>query len=489
MKVFFASAVLTMALGCREPQVAGRPLQPVRFPATGPLRVLASNPRYFTDGSGRAIYLTGSHTWANFQDNGPTDPPPMFDYDAYLDSLVAWNHNFFRLWRWEQARYTAEYRSDDYWFEPHPWRRTGPGLALDGKPKFDLRRFNEAYFERLRNRVIAAGRRGIYVSIMLFNGWSIDPKLAATRIAIVNDPWKGHPFNAANNINGIDGSLAAYPSGMGTHTLLLPRVLTVQEAYVRKVVDTVNDLDNVLYEVSNESADSSIPWQYHMIDFVHRYEATKPKQHPVGMTAPYPTAPRGENVALFRSRAEWVSPGKEGGYRDDPPAADGSKVLVSDTDHLWTRGTKPSWVWKSFTRGMHTLLMDRYDGRAIGVGADTSGHPVTPDDGLRRRYMGETLTYANRMDLSRMTPRSDLASSGYCLASPAIHGAEYLVYLPAGGQVSVDLTTVKDSLAVEWLDADHGETFEAPGIAGGRWQGFWSPFRGPAVLYLHSALR
>ena len=33
--------------------------------ATGPLRRHPSNPRYFTDGSGKAIYLTGSHTWSN----------------------------------------------------------------------------------------------------------------------------------------------------------------------------------------------------------------------------------------------------------------------------------------------------------------------------------------------------------------------------------------------------------------------------------------
>lgn len=39
-------------------------------PAKGPLRILSSNPRYFTDGSGKAIYLAGSHNWHNFQDNG-----------------------------------------------------------------------------------------------------------------------------------------------------------------------------------------------------------------------------------------------------------------------------------------------------------------------------------------------------------------------------------------------------------------------------------
>ena len=48
----------------------------------GPLRVHPQNPRYFADGSGRAVYLTGSHTWSNLQDQGPKDPPKPFDYEA-----------------------------------------------------------------------------------------------------------------------------------------------------------------------------------------------------------------------------------------------------------------------------------------------------------------------------------------------------------------------------------------------------------------------
>src|SRR5262245_55679789 len=36
--------------------------------ARGPLGVHPTNPRYFTDGSGKAAYLTGSHTWSNLQD-------------------------------------------------------------------------------------------------------------------------------------------------------------------------------------------------------------------------------------------------------------------------------------------------------------------------------------------------------------------------------------------------------------------------------------
>jgi len=87
---------------------APRGTDSLRTPAKEPLRVLSSNPRYFTDGSGKAIYLAGCHTWRDFEDSGlrmmsarDQDPPPVFDFPAYLDFLVAHNHNFFRLWRWE----------------------------------------------------------------------------------------------------------------------------------------------------------------------------------------------------------------------------------------------------------------------------------------------------------------------------------------------------------------------------------------------------
>jgi hypothetical protein len=49
--------------------------------ATGPLRVSAANPRYFTAAAGdtagqKAVYLTGSHIWNNLHDGmGPAPQP------------------------------------------------------------------------------------------------------------------------------------------------------------------------------------------------------------------------------------------------------------------------------------------------------------------------------------------------------------------------------------------------------------------------------
>src|SRR5215468_5522816 len=124
-------------------------------PVSGTLRVDPVNPRYFTAGNG-AVYLTGSHTWGNFKDRAAVDPPPAFDYTAFLDFLHAHRHNFFRLWTWEQP-----HSADNVllYFTPFAWPRTGTAKASDGKPQFDLDQFDQAYFDRLCTRVLAARDR------------------------------------------------------------------------------------------------------------------------------------------------------------------------------------------------------------------------------------------------------------------------------------------------------------------------------------------
>jgi Family of unknown function (DUF6298) len=406
---------------------------------SGSLRVHPENPRYFTDNGGRAILLTGSHTWNNLVDMGPTDPPSRFDYDAYLDWMVAHRHNFFRLWAWELLAWDTRGNREDkalvHHAAPQPWKRTGPGKALDGKPKFDLRQFNDEYFARLRERVKAAQDRGLYPAVMLFEGWGVQFSPGA---------WQHHPFHADNNINGINGDLDGDGMGLEIHTGRSREVTEVQQAYVRKVIDTVSEFDNVLYEISNENHPPSTDWQYAMIRFIKDYEKSKPKQHPVGMTFQYKG---GSNKTLFDSPADWISPNPEGGYRDNPPAADGQKVIVTDTDHLWGIGGNSAWVWKSFLRGLNPIFMDPYDGEVLRKGFDPQWvEPI-------RKSMGYALDWSRRVDLVHMTPHGALASSKYCLANP---GIEYLVYLPTGS-ATVTMTLPAGRFISVWFDTTTGK--------------------------------
>jgi len=450
----------------------------------GPLRVCDRNPRYFADATGAPVYLTGSHTWSNFKDMGRGEGPPRFDFDEYLAFLERLNHNFIRLWTWELS--TFSYHDDLVRAGPFPWKRTGPAAALDGKPAFDLSALDDAYFDRLRARVAAAGERGIYVSVMLFEGHGLHAS---------KEPWcsDGHPFNAKNNVNGIDGDPDRTGRMLATNTLAIPEVTKIQEAYVARVVDAVNDLDNVLYEIANESGAYSTEWQHHMIEFVHDRERSMPQQHPVGMTFQWCKDKAGTNHGLFASPADWISPNPNGGYRDDPPPADGRKVVLSDTDHLWGIGGNHAWAWMSFCRGHNPLFMDPYarpDRTSDGKDATArwtdhlSGGPAAePKWDPIRANLGHTLSYARRMDLAEATPHGELAGSGYCLAAP---GKEYLVYAPEGGEVTLDLGAATGELEVEWFNPRTGEATAAGRVSGGAKLTLTAPFEGDAVAFVRS---
>lgn len=480
MKPLLTCLVIAVQLvTAAEPAESAQPSIPA--PGKGPLRIHPQNTRYFTDGTAnhdgslKAVYLTGSHHWNNLQDSGRIGGPltNRFDYGGYLKRLVSLNHNFIRLWAWEGPAYWYRGGENDQYYEPLPWSRTTEETALDGKPKFNLNQFNDDYFRRLRSRVEAAGEKGIYVGVMLFQGWSIYSHG-------YGNPWPAHPFNKRNNVNSVDGDSNGDGEGKEVHTLEIPAVTRRQEAYVRKVIDTVNDLDNVLYEITNETALWSKDWQYHIIRFIKDYEATKPKQHPVGITA-FDSGGEGSMTALFGSPADWISPqnnGTSGDYQDDPPAADGSKVILSDTDHLWGVGGDRVWVWKSFTRGHQPLYMDPLRKETWFSIRETEIEGA-------RKAMGHTRTLAERMNLAATTPQPKMASTRFCLANP---GKEYLIYQPKGGEAfTVELAA--GSYFYEWFNAAKGEkggTGEIQ-VAGGRRQQFKAPFGEDAVLHLFPA--
>jgi len=479
-------------------------------PAAGPLVVSRTNPRYFavgSDGAGeQPVYLTGSHVNNNFHDglgagkDCPQDPE-TFDYQAYLEFLRNHGHNFIRLWRWEQ--FTGYLPGADVHFcmQPQPWLRSGPGTARDGKPRFDLSTFDQSYFDRLRDRVVDAGNAGIYVSVMLFEGFSL-------HLTAVPDNIEGHPFHRANNVNDIGiASIVDYQV-----LPLDPQVRALQEAYIRHAVDTVHDLPNVLYEVANESsglrADSvelpdgstietpigdSTDWQYWVIDFVKEYEDEKGyDKHPVGMTFQYPVADqRTAYDTLWRSPADWISPGFDDGptpadsrWLLDPPANDGTKVVISDTDHYSPFAADALWAWKSFLRGHNPILYDLGIVNGVDPPVPMSGAPSYESLEPARHAMGEARRFSELVGLGEMQPRGDLTPTGYALADP---GVEYLVLQPDDGKASLDISLAPGTYRSRWHDVNGGETVDGEDITVDQPATLTlrHPFSGPTATAVH----
>jgi hypothetical protein len=110
--------------------------------------------------------------------------------------------------------------------------------------------------------------------------------------------------------------------------------------------------------------------------------------------------------------------------------AAGNKIIFSDMDpKLLGSSTSYPIVWKSFMRGLNPIYLE-------------SDLPSPSADESPRNSMGYAAKYSQLVDLSSMSPSSEVCSSGYCLINP---GREYLVYLPAGGTVRVDLSAASGS--------------------------------------------
>ncbi len=430
----------------------------------GPLRLNPENPCFFVDGTGKAVLLTGSHTWANFQDIGlPGDKP--FDWNEYLGFLAENHHNFIRLWVWEQEKKGAWTKSDIV-FSPLPY----PKVERNGKQLFDLDNWNESYFQRLRQRVEDAGKKGIYVSVMLFQGWALNKTNTPGA-----DPWLFHPFHPENNLQGVGKNVVNnYRDDMslGTlHALGNGDVLKYQEAYVKKVVETLNGFDNVLFEILNEGGTKE--WQYHMITYVKKLEKQMPKQHPVGMTHAVSVAPAMFNDDLWNSPADWVSPADEPldwmypgstyitDYRNRIPENPGKKVVILDTDHLWGCGGDYLWAWKSFLKGLNPIFMDPWDNLqyadtvAVGwLAPCVYGRQHQPYV-LLRKNLGAIRKISEEIDLVHCTPQTGITNTAFCLAKP---GETYILLAEAGKSVTIDLRNVKENFQVQWFDPEKCDT-------------------------------
>jgi hypothetical protein len=98
-----------------------------------------------------------------------------------------------------------------------------------------------------------------------------------------------------------------------------------------------------------------------------------------------------------------------------------------------------------------------------------------------RNTMGFIRRYAERMNLATTAPHGKLVSTKHCLANP---GQEYLVYLPNGGETTVDLSAAPGTFRVEWMNPTDGTTSAAEAITGGAKRTRKPPFNGDAALYL-----
>ncbi len=440
-------------------------------PSTPLLRQHLDNPRYFVDPNGKAVYLAGAHVWQNMQDYGPGSPPPN-DCGGHSCGEEEWQYlrdrgnNFTRGWHWENFKRMVGPGTANWNVAPIPFLKVGS--------KYDLTQFDPAYFAQLKERVEQARDKGLYISIMLFEGFSVQKRRNGGE-----NPWLGHPFhpNNTDSLGGYNVDLDNDNGGEELHTGNFPTLVKdIQEAYVEKMIAELNEYDNILWEICNEcghavgqggSTSDFINWMNGIAELIKGEEGTadNPKEHLVWISS----ARGGDNADLFNGPADVV--GLSGGSSSwplhlDPPPYDGEKIALIDSDHirnphcitrvgeaLWCGA---EWPWKMLTRGYNATLMDTV--RTLHPANDPGPIKAPAAEKLKveetRRALGQTAYFANEkiVDLSSMEPHGELAQTGYCLANPSI---EYVVLQPSSDD-DFWVQLPAGDYSYEWYDAIDG---------------------------------
>lgn len=228
-----------------------------------PLRLHPANPHYFLFREKPAVLITsGEHYGAVLNLD--------FDFAAYLDELASHGLNLTRTWAGIYREIPGSFGITDNTLAPLsgryicPWARGSVEGYSQGGNKFDLSRWDEAYFQRLKDFMAHASRRGVVVELNLFCPMYEEAL------------WDVSPMNAKCNVNGIGacGSKEVF-------TLKHKDLVAAQDAVTRKLVEELSGFDNLYYEICNEPyfGGVTLEWQHHIADVIAGAEASLARKH------------------------------------------------------------------------------------------------------------------------------------------------------------------------------------------------------------------
>jgi len=319
------------------------------------------NPHYFIyKGSAVILVSSGDIYYDVFS--------PNHDFRKYLDTLAEYGMNFTRIY---PAGCSAFVPSDGAG-SILPWVKLDNG-------KFDLDRWNPAYFRRLHDFMSYAESKDVIVDVCLFNGFTA--KWPEVNVVC----WPLLPFNAANNIQAEGVSVED-----DFTTLRSESNVKRQKEYIRKICEELDGYGNVLYDncdepdcLGNIPPVRAIPWVDVVLEELCRADKSG---HPISQTHyPAPMFEAGGRDFCRDPRVSWISVEYEQGLRDFDSQYPIEKPYV--LIETYSPGISPAWngYWDRLCIQGDGVSSDRIHSWAFlaGGGAGYLGwsanyHPLTP---------------------------------------------------------------------------------------------------------------
>jgi hypothetical protein len=416
-----------------------------------PLALHPENPHYFLfRGKPTVLITSGEHYGAVLNRD--------FDMVRYLDTLQARGFNLTRTFTGAYCEAPGAFTIARNTLAPAaegplppgrfiaPWARSAEAGYVGGGNKFDLTRWDEEYFRRLKEFVREAGRRGVVVELVLFCPYYEESM------------WALSPLNARNNINGI-----GRVDRKEVLTLKHRRLVETQEQMVRKIVAELREFDNLYYEVCNEPyfGGVTMEWQDHIIATIVDAEKAFPAKHLIA-----------QNISNGAAKIERPNPAVSvfNFHYAFPPNTVamnyGLNKAIGD-DETGFKGTgdahyrREGWEFILAGGAVYSNLDYSY---TVGHEDGTFAFPPTQPGGggkTLQRQLGFLKTFIHRFDFLRMKPDRSVIRGGIprdgsaqALVEP---GRQYALYLWGGAQANLALEVPKGRYRVEWLNPRTGE--------------------------------
>lgn len=387
-----------------------------------------------------------------------------FDYTNYLETLAANNLNGTRTFSGAYVEPQGAFNIARNTLAPDanrfiaPWARSDTLGYKNGGNKFDLTKWDDAYFRRLRDFLVQARSRGVIVEMNLFCPFYEESQ------------WALSPQNAVNNVNNVGHVARTNVYTLDKHGGLL----AVHEAMVRKIVTVLNEFDNLYYEICNEPyfGGVTLEWQHHIAEVIAGTEKNLPKKHLIS-----------RNVANGSARIDQPHPAVSifNFHYAAPPNAvplNYSLNKVIGDNETGFRGTNDlpyrSEAWAFLLAGgalYNNLDYSFVAGHEDGTFAYPASQPGGGNPGFRKQLQ-VLRDFLYSFDFVHMGPVTNLVQSGvppgYAPYALAKDGEAWAVYVgplpkekgaqePLGQPVKLELALPDGKYQVEWLNPQTGE--------------------------------
>ncbi len=411
---------------------------------------------------------------------GQIGPNRTEDLDKLTDAMLrfgypGFEHNFGLWYDRRRDRHDTARRADDKVVPPfleQPWARSGQGTAWDGLSKYDLTKYNDWYFQRVKQFADLCDRKG---TILFFNFY-MQHALLETQAHYADFPWR--PVNCIQPTALPD----QIPVANAFYDVAQPLRRKLHRMYIRKCLDVLGKNTNVVFLCSEEYTgprsfmrfwlDTILQWERdnQRVVFIG-LSATKDVTDAVLADPKYAT-----RISTIDLRGWWYMPD---GKLDAPPGGQqvagryrfGVEKTTPEQFYRQIREYRGNWPHKAL---VHNIPGTRQHAWAALMAGGSMLIGQMPYRGLRdpAQYIAPERCHAIQStydfirahlaeSLPAMKPSELVKGSGkrtWCLADP---GHAYLVYALDGGRIQLDLSDARHALHAKWFDPRGGKLSDA----------------------------